>query len=68
MSSAVDRKISEDFDGIDSISTLIGIDIESKAKAIIAKKSPDGMSRRQIAKPINPNFSIIPEATKLLDS
>lgn len=62
MSSASERKYSDDFDGIDSISTLIGIDIESKAKEIVAKKSPDGHSKRQIAKPINPNpFSIIPE-------
>lgn len=46
MSSASERKISEDFDGIDSISTLIGIDIESKAKEIVAIKSPDGHSKR----------------------
>jgi hypothetical protein len=38
----VDRKYSDDFDGIDSISTLIGIDIESKAKEIISVKSPEG--------------------------
>jgi hypothetical protein len=62
ISSAYERKTSEDFENIDSISTLIGIDIESKAKEIVAVKSPDGHSRRQIAKPINPNpFSIIPQ-------
>lgn len=31
-SSAQDRKMSEDLEGIESISTLIGIDIESKAR------------------------------------
>lgn len=61
ISSAYERKASEDYENIDSISSLIGIDIESKAKEIVAIKSPDGLSKRQIAKPINPNpFSIIP--------
>ena len=46
MSSASERRYSDDFDGIDSISTLIGIDIESKAKEIISIKSPDGHSKR----------------------
>jgi len=42
ISSAYERKISEDFENIDSISNLIGIDIESKAKEIVAVKSPEG--------------------------
>lgn len=36
---------------IESISALIGIDIDKKAKEIISKISPFG--RRQIAKPVN---------------
>jgi hypothetical protein len=39
--------------GLDSISNLIGIDIEKKAKEIIEKESPVGKSKRQIAKPIS---------------
>jgi len=36
--------------GIESISTLIGIDIEKKAREIIEKESPFGT--RQIARPV----------------
>ena len=43
----------------------MGLDIEKKALEIIAVKSPDGHSKRQIAKPINMGaFSIVPELVK----
>lgn len=62
ISSAYERDSSEEIDNLESISNLIGIDIDSKAKELVAVKSPDGHSKRQLAKPINPNpFTIIPE-------
>ena len=39
--------------GIDSISNLIGLDIDKIAKEIILKESPPGKSKRQIAKPVS---------------
>jgi len=47
ISSAPERRDSEDLDsGLDSISILVGLDIERKAQELISKKSPDGHSRR----------------------
>lgn len=55
MSSAAPTQ-DDDFQSIESISTLIGIDIEQKAMEIIQRKSPN--QRRQVAKPVNADFSI----------
>lgn len=45
----------EEADPLESISSLIGLDVEKKALELIAIKSPEGHSKRQIAKVLNPS-------------
>lgn len=37
-----ENSYSDDMDGIDSISALVGLDIEKLAKDVISVKSPEG--------------------------
>ena len=64
MSSAPESYHLDEGFGLESISELVGLDIEKKAKELVSQVSPVGKSKRLIAKPINFNLLSTSPATK----